>query len=311
MNTPLKHEFSSNTPGVCQAAIFKTGLATTFACLSRLAVVVAVMGLLASPASAAVDRYFSATTTPASVAAGSDNTHSITIENCNGSLACSGLITTASQTMKSATVEVPAGFTVISPLSVSATGGKVWIASLSGSTIELEKSGPDQLDPGESVTVSFDATAPCEAGFYEWTSAAFNADDFMSTPYDLAGVQPEVEVTGGCESVTIDIKPGSDPNSINLKSKGNIPVAVLTTDTFYAPDVNFEMVQFGPGGATESHGRAHVEDVDEDGDTDIVLHFKTQETGIQCSDTEATLSGETFGGQAFTATDAIKIVKCD
>jgi hypothetical protein len=36
---------------------------------------------------------------------------------------------------------VPAGFTVISPLSVSATGGKIWTASMSGSTIELKKSG--------------------------------------------------------------------------------------------------------------------------------------------------------------------------
>ena len=174
--------------------------------LSKLAVVVAVMGWLASPASAATERYFSSTTTPASVTAGSDNTHSITIENCNNTGACSGFTTFFSQSIKSATVEVPAGFTVISPLSVSATGGKVWTASLSGSTIELVKTGPDQLSPGESVTVSFDATAPCEAGFYEWTSAAFNADDLLSTPYDLVGGQPEVEVTGACEPT--DFEPG-------------------------------------------------------------------------------------------------------
>jgi hypothetical protein len=157
------------------------------------------MGLLASSASAQTVRYFSSTTTPASVAAGSDNTHSITIENCNNTGACTGFTTSGSQTIKSATVEVPAGFTVISPLSVSATGGKVWTASLSGSTIELVKTGPDQLSPGESVTVSFDATAPCEADFYQWTSAAFNNDDLISTPYDLVGGQPEVEVIGDCE----------------------------------------------------------------------------------------------------------------
>jgi hypothetical protein len=241
MNTPLKHEFLSKTTGAYPAAIFKTGLATTFACLSRLAVVVAVMGLLASPASAAVDRYFSATTTPASVAAGSDNTHSITIENCNNTGACTGFTTSASQTMKSATVEIPVGFTVISPLSVSATGGKVWIASVSGSTIELAKSGPDKLDPGESVTVSFDATAPCEAGFYDWTSAAFNAEDFMSTPYDLAGVQPEVEVTGDCEPT------GFEPGDFCTYSQGGWgsppnggnPGTILEDnfDAVYVPDL--------------------------------------------------------------------------
>ena len=56
--------------------------------LSKLAIVVAVMGWLASPASAQTVRYFSSTTAPASVTAGSDNTHSITIENCNNTGAC-------------------------------------------------------------------------------------------------------------------------------------------------------------------------------------------------------------------------------
>ena len=110
--------------------------------------------------------------------------------------------------------------------------------------------------------------------------------------------------------VVIDIKPGSDPNSIDLKSKGKIPVAVLTTDASYAPNVNFETVEFSPDGATESHGRAHIKDVDGDGLMDMLLHFNTQDTGIQCGDTEATLTGETFGGQAITGTDTIVTVSC-
>ena len=108
----------------------------------------------------------------------------------------------------------------------------------------------------------------------------------------------------------IDIKPGSDPNSINLKSKGKIPVVVLTTDTFDATQVDWRTVSFGPYGATEPHGRSHVKDVDNDGDMDVVLHFNTQDTGIACDDTEATLTGETFGGEAFTGSDAVSIVRC-
>ena len=111
-------------------------------------------------------------------------------------------------------------------------------------------------------------------------------------------------------AVSIDIKPGSDPNSINLKSKGKIPVAVLTTGPFDATQLNWETVLFGPEGATESHGRSHVEDVDDDGDMDVVLHFNTQDTGILCDDTEVTLTGETFGGEAITGTDSVEIVKC-
>jgi hypothetical protein len=112
------------------------------------------------------------------------------------------------------------------------------------------------------------------------------------------------------EHVTIDIKPGSDPNSINPTSRGKIPVAILTTDTFYALGVDFETVGFGHGAATEFHGCSHVKDVDGDGDMDLLLHFNTQDTGIQCGDTSATLTGETFGGEPITFIDSINTVNC-
>jgi hypothetical protein len=111
--------------------------------------------------------------------------------------------------------------------------------------------------------------------------------------------------------VAIDIKPGSSPNAINPKSNGVIPVAILTTDTFDATTVDPLTVEFGPGGATEAHGRGHIEDVNHDGEPDLVFHFRTQETGIQCGDTSASLTGETFDGDAIEGTDVIKTVECN
>jgi len=111
-------------------------------------------------------------------------------------------------------------------------------------------------------------------------------------------------------NVGLDIKPGSKRNPINLRSKGNIPVAILTSDTFDATQVNWETVRFGPTGATERHQRVHVRDADYDGDMDVILHFKIRDTGILCSDTDATLTGETFSGEEITGSDVIKIVKC-
>ncbi|UCH96036.1 MAG: VCBS repeat-containing protein [Candidatus Aminicenantes bacterium] len=116
-------------------------------------------------------------------------------------------------------------------------------------------------------------------------------------------------------SVEIDIKPGSWPNAINPLSKGVIPVAILTTSTAIGESVDFDAISvdplsitFGPDNATEVHGKGHVEDIDNDGDLDMVLHFKTQETGIQYGDTTACLTGKTFDGKSIQACDAIKTV---
>ena len=110
--------------------------------------------------------------------------------------------------------------------------------------------------------------------------------------------------------VQIDIKPGSDVNPINLKSKGVIPVAILTTEDFDATTVDPGTVRFGVGLATEKHGVGHIEDVDTDGDDDVVYHFPTQDSGLECGDTTATLTGTTFGGQSVMGSDSIVTRGC-
>jgi len=108
----------------------------------------------------------------------------------------------------------------------------------------------------------------------------------------------------------IDIKPGSFPNSINPRSKGVIPVAILTTNSFDATAVDPTTVLFGPTGTEAASVHSALEDVDGDGDTDMILHFKTQDTGVVCGDTSASFTGETFGGQAIEGSDSIKTVGC-
>jgi hypothetical protein len=102
----------------------------------------------------------------------------------------------------------------------------------------------------------------------------------------------------------IDIKPGSDPNSINLGSKGVVPVAVLTTEGFDASSVDPATVLF----AGAAPLRWAMEDVDYDGDLDLIFHFKTQELGLDMSSTEATLTGQTFDGIPIEGTDTVNIV---
>ncbi|MDH5266427.1 MAG: hypothetical protein OEW62_01970 [Candidatus Bathyarchaeota archaeon] len=121
-------------------------------------------------------------------------------------------------------------------------------------------------------------------------------------------------------TVSIDIKPGSCPNSINLKSKGVIPVAILTDGSFDATTVDPTSVLF----AGAAPLRWTIEDVETgsnngppDGDLDLLLFFKTQECkydsvdnpdGMSPGDTFAPLTGETFGGTPIFGYGSVNIV---
>lgn len=111
-------------------------------------------------------------------------------------------------------------------------------------------------------------------------------------------------------SVGIDVKPGSDPNPVNLRSTGVIPVAIHTTNMFDATSVDPSTVRFGRFGteATIFSGPASFafEDVDGDGDIDMILHFRTIDTRLQAGDSHATLTGKTFSGGFIVGTDQVR-----
>lgn len=91
--------------------------------------------------------------------------------------------------------------------------------------------------------------------------------------------------------MVIDIKPGNDQNNINLKSNGVVPVAVLTTDQFDAATIDPATAQLA--GAAPKHWS--LEDVDGDGDDDVLFHFRTQELDLDEHSTEATLTAQLAG----------------
>ena len=102
------------------------------------------------------------------------------------------------------------------------------------------------------------------------------------------------------ESVDIDIKPGSESNAVNPSARGILPVAILGSDTFDVADVDATTLTFGPGEAAPLHSSGgHAEDVNGDGYTDWVTHYRIEEVEIAAGDTELCLTGETLDGIPF------------
>ncbi len=110
--------------------------------------------------------------------------------------------------------------------------------------------------------------------------------------------------------VEVEIKPGSDPNSINPRNRGVVPVAVLTTATFDARMIDPSTVRFGATGVEAGPAHFAVEDVDGDGDDDMIFHFDTPQTGIACGDTSATLTGKLLSGRSIQGSDSITTTGC-
>jgi hypothetical protein len=126
----------------------------------------------------------------------------------------------------------------------------------------------------------------------------------------LLGAMP-VFACPGQLCVPIDIKPCSCPNSINFKSHGTIPVAILSTDGFNAPeDVVRETLHFGPTGTEDSLAFCSPSPEDVNGDClpDLVCHFNTQETGFSVDDDVGILFGSLMDGGTFCGEDSVRIV---
>jgi len=110
--------------------------------------------------------------------------------------------------------------------------------------------------------------------------------------------------------VVMDIKPGETPNSINPRQNGRVPVAILSVSGFHARSISVNTIRFGRTGTEASPSQSALTDVNRDGKLDLLLHFRTQESGIRCGDITAVLTGTTTSGMAIKGADRIRTVSC-
>ena len=126
---------------------------------------------------------------------------------------------------------------------------------------------------------------------------------------------------GKCKfiEIEIDIKPGSDPNSINLCSHGSVPVAILGTDDYDVLDavtgVDPDTITLADANVrTVGKGNklmCHEDDVNSDGLWDLVCQIPTVDLAMELgtTDTTADLNAQAYDGTSVMGSDAIRIVK--
>jgi len=111
--------------------------------------------------------------------------------------------------------------------------------------------------------------------------------------------------------INIDIKPGSGETApINPKSKGVIPVALLSSAEFDALTVDLKTLTFGSTGNEPSYVRCNKNGVDFNGDgrLDLLCHFENQLTKFDSDDVRGTVRGSTLNGMQFEGRGMLKIV---
>ena len=108
--------------------------------------------------------------------------------------------------------------------------------------------------------------------------------------------------------VELDMRPGH----INLRSRGKMPVAILSSEDFDASAIDPATVTIaGASIHVKQNGTlaSSLQDVNGDGLLDLVVHINTSELQLTTFNSEALLEGTTFGGQFIWGTDDIAVVE--
>jgi hypothetical protein len=166
-------------------------------------------------------------------------------------------------------------------------------------------------NPEENLLLSGEGSGTIQfSGTFDslvWTSDV--TEFFHGFHLGVADVIPEPS-----SLALVDIKPGSDSNSVSLKSKGNLLVAILGTAGFDVNDVDISTLMFGDpnGGTPLSPVRSAFEEVSGDEFLDLSLKFSVADLvengALGLDTTEGLLTGSLLNGTLFEGADSIRIV---
>jgi hypothetical protein len=168
---------------------------------------------------------------------------------------------------------------------ISSAGQELWVKSYNGFGDGYDVGHMVSVDPEGNVYV---------AGYGEGSGTNYDYLTIKYCPY-LA--------------VQIDVKPGAFPNVINLKSKGLLPVAIISTANFDAASIDpLTITLEGAGIALAGNPMVSLEDISGDGLLDLIVHFRIQQLSLSEGSIEAVLNGQTFGGICIKGADSVVVV---
>ena len=176
----------------------------------------------------------------------------------------------------------------------------------------------EAYNEGGNVIAYNSAPSNTDYRFNVWDQISMEVEDFVITQVRIHGYAFRTLIDDlriyrvVTIDVPVDIKPGSDPNSINLDAQGNVPVAIFSTTDFDAATIDSATVTLA-GAAVKLKGKseapqASLKDVNGDGLIDLLVHIVIDGLELELGSTEAELIGYTYEGARVYGMDAVNIV---
>jgi hypothetical protein len=110
--------------------------------------------------------------------------------------------------------------------------------------------------------------------------------------------------------ITIDVKPGDDPTTLERSRDGFVPVAILSTAKFDALAIDVSTVRVGRTGTEAEPARSMQSDVDNDKRLDLMLLVRVNDLGLACDTKLIRLTAKTTDGTSVEGSDPVTIIGC-